>query len=128
MSVVTATNKGVPQRIAFAYRQSAFADNQSLYVVTSGLRGGAVGTSYSATISTVGGTSPYTYSLIYGSLPSGLTLNAGSGVISGTPTIAGSSTFTVRSTDAHGLHADQSFTLTVSSAAATGGGVTGWMG
>jgi large repetitive protein len=115
-------------RIALAYRPQPPADNQTLHVVTTLLPAGALGTSYSATIITVGGTSPYTYSLVSGTLPSGIALNASTGVLSGTPAAAGTSTFTVRSTDIHGLFADQAFGLVVGAAGGGGGGVTGWIG
>lgn len=58
---------------------------------------GVVGSSYSQTLSTSGGTAPITLSISTGSLPAGLTLTAG--VISGTPTGAGTSNFTLLATD-----------------------------
>src|SRR5205823_7815501 len=59
----------------------------------------AVGTAYSQTLAATGGTPPYAWSVISGSLPAGLTLNATSGAISGTPTTAGTSNFTVQVID-----------------------------
>jgi hypothetical protein len=115
-------------RIALVYRPQPPADNQTLHVVTTLLPSATLGASYSATITTVGGTSPYTYSLQAGTLPSGLALNASTGVVSGTPAAAGTSAFTVRSTDIHGLYADQAFGLVVGAAGGGGGGVTGWIG
>jgi hypothetical protein len=53
---------------------------------------------YSATLGASGGTPPYTWSLVNGSLPAGVTLSA-AGVISGTPTAYGSSSFTVQAAD-----------------------------
>ncbi len=61
-----------------------------------------VGASYSATMSVTGGTGPYTYSLVSGSLPPGLTLNTSSGVVSGKPTTAGTYVFTTKVVDAKG--------------------------
>ena len=55
--------------------------------------------SYSQTMSASGGTAPYTYAVTSGSLPSGLTLNSATGVLSGTPTVYGSYSFTVTATD-----------------------------
>jgi len=43
---------------------------------------------------------PFTYSVSAGALPAGRTLNASTGVISGTPSAAGSGSFTIRATDA----------------------------
>src|SRR5215471_15863947 len=62
---------------------------------------GTVGTPYSATLTATGGTAPYTWTLLSGSLPPGLSLS-GAGVISGTPTTAGTYTFTLKVVDASG--------------------------
>ena len=59
---------------------------------------GAVTVAYNATLTASGGVSPYTWSVISGTLPQGLTLSSG-GVLSGTPTAAGSSTVTIQVTD-----------------------------
>lgn len=61
------------------------------------------------------GTAPYRWSLLSGSMPSGVTLSSG-GVISGTPTTPGSYTFTIRATDSAltPVNADKLFYLTVS--------------
>ncbi len=64
---------------------------------------GQVGTGYASSISAVGGTAPYTFTLVSGSLPTGLTLNSGSGLISGVPQVAGPFNFSVRAvTDSTG--------------------------
>ncbi|SPA24752.1 conserved hypothetical protein [Cupriavidus taiwanensis] len=57
------------------------------------------GTSYSQAFAAGGGTAPYTFAVAAGSLPAGLSLNPSTGVLSGTPSAAGSHTFTVRVTD-----------------------------
>jgi large repetitive protein len=49
------------------------------------------------------GATPYTWSLASGALPAGLSLNAATGEISGTPTTAGTANFTVQVTGANGL-------------------------
>jgi hypothetical protein len=65
------------------------------------LTGGKVNFDYSHQLTFGGGRSPYTWALGAGSsLPPGLTLNAGTGLISGRPTQAGTFTFTVTLTDA----------------------------
>ena len=69
-----------------------------LTITTTSLPAGTVGSSYNQTVVATGGTTPYAWSLATGSLPAGLTL-APSGAISGTPTTAGTSNFTVSVTD-----------------------------
>lgn len=76
------------------------------------LPNGTVGTAYSQTITASGGTAPYTFSVIAGSLPPGLALAVG-GVLSGTPTTAGSFTFTVRATDSAGCFGSQVYTIVI---------------
>jgi plastocyanin domain-containing protein len=75
-----------------------------LAVTTVSLPGATVGEAYSQALAASGGTSPYTWSVQGGSLPSGLALS-NSGTISGTPTAAGTYSFTVRVTDAAGATA-----------------------
>jgi len=66
---------------------------------TSPLPGGTQGVAYSQTLAAGGGTSPYSWTLVSGSsLPAGLTLSTG-GLISGTPTGTGTTSFTVQVTD-----------------------------
>jgi subtilisin family serine protease len=81
-------------------------------ISTTSLPGGTTGTSYSAAFAATGGTTPYTWSVSAGTLPAGLTLSSG-GSLTGTPTTAGTSTFTVRVTDAAGRQATVSLTVTV---------------
>jgi hypothetical protein len=71
----------------------------SLSVLTSGLPSAAVGAAYSAQLSASGGAGSYTWSVSSGSLPAGLSLNAATGVISGTPTGVGTASFTVSVSD-----------------------------
>jgi hypothetical protein len=67
----------------------------SLQVTTPSLPSGTVGAAYSQALSASGGTTPYSWSVTSGSLPAGLTLSSG-GTIGGTPSAAGTSTFTVQ--------------------------------
>jgi Putative Ig domain len=70
-----------------------------LAITTTSLPGGSVGTAYSSTLQASGGAQPYSWSITSGNLPAGLSINSGSGVISGTPSATGTSTFTVTVTD-----------------------------
>jgi large repetitive protein len=80
------------------------------------LTSGTVGAAYSQAITASGGTGPYTYSVTTGSLPAGLTFSAG-GVLSGTPTTAGSFSFTVRATDSVGCFGDWLYAIVINAAA-----------
>ncbi|MCW2038080.1 uncharacterized protein with beta-barrel porin domain [Xanthomonas arboricola] len=74
------------------------------------------GTPYSQVLTATGGVAPYTYSVASGTLPAGLTL-ASNGVLSGTPTAEGSTSFTIAVADAGNASATQAYTFTVSTAA-----------
>jgi len=71
---------------------------------------------YNQTLTVTGGTSPYTWSIIGGSLPAGLSLAPSTGVISGTPTVAGASSFTAQVTDTLGLTATQTISILINAA------------
>jgi len=83
-----------------------------LSITTSSLTSSVTGSFYSQTLAASGGVLPYSWSLDSGSLPAGLSLSA-TGVISGTPTSGGTSTFTVRVTDAVSSTATKTFSITV---------------
>jgi CSLREA domain-containing protein len=74
----------------------------------------AMGMPYSQTISASDGTAPYSYSISAGAPPAGLSLST-SGVLSGTPTAAGSFSFTVTATESSNssITGSQSYTLAV---------------
>ncbi|TDU67286.1 putative Ig domain-containing protein [Prosthecobacter fusiformis] len=75
------------------------------------LAAATVGTSYSQTITASGGATAYTFSLSSGSLPTGLSLNASTGVISGTPSNTTSASFVVSVSDANACIGTRSYTL-----------------
>lgn len=79
---------------------------------------GAIGVAYTQTLTASGGSGSYTFSVVSGTLPAGLTLTAG-GVLSGTPTTAGSSTFVVQVTDGAGCPGVITYTINVSTAVPT---------
>src|SRR5678815_200131 len=84
----------------------------TIAVAPTTLPNGQVGTSYLQTFTSTGGTSPYTFSVTAGSLPTGLLL-ASSGLLSGTPSVAATSNFTVRAVDAHACAGTQAETLII---------------
>ena len=59
---------------------------------------GLVGVAYSKTLLANGGSAPFTFSLVAGTMPAGTSINS-AGVISGTPLVAGTSNFTLQLTD-----------------------------
>ncbi|MGD0732538.1 MAG: Ig-like domain repeat protein [Terracidiphilus sp.] len=93
--------------------------NATLAVTTASLPDGTAGTAYAQTLTATGGVTPYTWSISNGSLPAGLSLTAGTGAISGTPTTAGPSTFTVKVTDSASNTATQILSLTINAPPAT---------
>ncbi len=71
-------------------------------ITTASLPDGTTDVAYSAGLTASGGTAPYAWSIIAGAFPAGLSLHASTGVISGTPTTAGSKTAAVEVTNAEG--------------------------
>lgn len=86
-------------------------------ITTTSLSDGTVNNGYYQTLAVSNGTSPYTFSVTQGSLPPGLNIAASSdglsGVLQGTPTTAGTSTFTVQVKDKNGLTATQDYSLVI---------------
>ena len=91
-------------------------------VANPGNQTSTVGTPVTLTNSASGGTPPYTWSAT--GLPAGLTINASTGTVSGTPTTAGTSSVTITATGA-GLSGSATFTWTVNP---VGGSCTGTNG
>ena len=90
-------------------------------ITTTTLAAATAGSTYSGTIKTSGGSSPFTWSISSGALPAGLSLQGGTGGsvgIAGEATGAGSSSFTITVKDSTGITASQALTLTVNPPAA----------
>jgi hypothetical protein len=90
---------------------------QPLTVGPATLPDGQDGAAYSASLSATGGVSPVTFAVSAGSLSAGLAL-AADGALSGTPTGAGTSSFTVTATDADGVTGSVNLVIVVHAAAA----------
>ncbi len=82
-----------------------------LLITTAALPNGLAGTNYSFTLTAGGGVTPYAWSAA--GLPSPLTVNPGSGVISGVPATGGNFTVNVTVTDQSGQAAAAQFPLTI---------------
>ena len=74
------------------------------------LGGGTAGSPYAQTLSASGGTAPYSYAVTGGALPAGVVLSP-TGVLAGTPSVAGTFGLTVTATDALGFQGTQAYTL-----------------
>jgi len=79
------------------------------YITSAFLPAGNVGSPYSQAVAERGGTAPFTWSMVYGAMPAGLSIASGTGTISGTPTAGGTWYFEVQLTDAAGVTATQPF-------------------
>ncbi len=108
--VISGTPTGAPGTSAFTVRvtgQDSLSSTKSLSIrvanpltlATTSLPNGSEGTAYSQSLAATGGTTPYAWSIVAGSLPAGLAMNASTGVIAGTPTSAGTSAFTAQVAD-----------------------------
>ena len=86
-----------------------------LVLTTTSLPAGTVGVPYSQALTATGGQSPYTWSLSSGALPAGLTLNASTGTISGSPTAPGTADFTAEVTDGNGTTATSALSIGIAS-------------
>ena len=99
--------------------------NQPLTVVLpasgSTLYPGTVGQAFGINFFLSGGAAPYTWALVAGSLPAGMRLQTFSdprdadNEMAGTPTTAGTYSWTMRVTDVYGHQASQRFTITIQS-------------
>ena len=96
------------------YATQAFTLNiGSLCFLASSLPNGVLNSFYRQSLTVTGGVAPFTYSVSGGSLPTGVTIDPTSGLLSGTPTVAGPYNFTIQVKDSAGSVATQSFSVTI---------------
>ncbi|MCC6862764.1 MAG: putative Ig domain-containing protein [Bryobacterales bacterium] len=115
---VRVTDSGSPAQSAT--RAFSITVAAVLTITTTSLPGGTVGVPYSTLLTASGGTPPFTWSRSGGSLPPGLALDPSTGAITGTPTVPGSSSLTVRVTDSGSpsQSATQALSITINPALA----------
>jgi len=113
-----ASTSGVTISVKDANSSTATSSALSILVesalteTTATLPAAKIGTAYGQVLQAAGGTAPYTWSIATGSLPGGLSLSA-TGIISGTPTAAGTSTFTVSVKDANSFIANKALSVVI---------------
>jgi hypothetical protein len=100
-----------------------------LVITTVSVPNGTVGGSYSQPLGANGGTPPYNWTVISGTLPGGIALNAANGLLSGTPSSSGNYSFTIQVKDSSGATAQRAFSMSViSQLSLNGGNFTGQVG
>jgi subtilisin family serine protease len=98
---------------AWIDQQYALTTYPPVKIRTNGLKNPRVGRIYSVTLGATGGKSPYSWSILSGSLPPGLHLNPSTGEIAGVPTSSGSFNLVFQVTDPLGGQAQRTLTLTI---------------
>ena len=109
------TDSGSPAQTATATLSLTILP-ATLAVTTTSLPNGTQGVAYSQTLAATGGTGAYTWQLTSGTLPNGITLNASTGLISGTPTASVNATpltFKVTDSGSPAQTATANLTLTI---------------
>jgi hypothetical protein len=123
---VTVVSSETPESNALTFTINPAVSHTLLIHTPPILPVGHVGTAYSQTFIVGGGTTPYTWSVLAGALPSGLSFSS-AGVISGIPTAAEELSFTVEVVDAASASATQTYFVPIDPAIVTGPSFVGSM-
>jgi hypothetical protein len=115
--VITVTGFG-RCAVSRSYNLLVIGNCPPITVNPASLPGGTVGTAYHQAV-TAAPLGTYTYSVTNGALPGGLTLNANTGVLSGTPTAGGTFSFTLKATNASGCTGSRGYVVSVACATLT---------
>ncbi len=103
---------GVADLGAYEVCQSCPVNGITVNPTTAPLAAGITGVSYAQTFTQTDGTGTVTFSKSAGTLPNGLTLSS-DGVLSGTPTAAGTFHFTITATDSNNCSGSREYSLTI---------------
>lgn len=115
LQVIDNQKATVARRNMFILVADSDSGLNNLAILTDDLPTATVDRRYSRSLEVSGGTAPFSWSISGGALPDGLDLNNNTGEISGTPTLQGEETFTVRVTDAKGQTETRTLSITVNS-------------
>ena len=122
-SSVTATatdGTGAKGTATFTWTISATGAGNTVTVTNPGTQAGTVGTAASVQIHASDSATGQTLTYTATGLPAGLSISSSTGLISGTPTTAGSSSVTATATDGTGAKGTATFTWTISSGSSSG--------
>ena len=108
--------------VAAGYGSSVSTGGNTVTVTGPGNQTGTVGTAASVQVHASDSASGQTLAYNATGLPAGLSVNSSTGLISGTPTTAGTSTVTVTARDSTGASGSATFTWTISSSSGGGNG------
>lgn len=97
--VVKVSDNSTPVKSDTKQYNITIAEAGTLIITTTSLADGKEGVAYTATLSAIGGTLPYSWSITSGNFPNGLVINSATGIISGTPTEKGNYNFTAQVSD-----------------------------
>ena len=113
-TVVNHINQGNPSYLSacLAYQDFPYIGG-NLTIDCNNPPNGTVNVPYDLFLEAYGGTPPYTFSIVGGALPPGLSLNTSTGEISGTPTTSGKYNFTVEVTDSLGATATTTCSISI---------------
>ena len=111
--VLTATARNSAAQTATSPAIAIIVNNPLLSIVTTSFPNGPVQVSYTASLQASGGTAPYSWSVLSGQLPTGLSLSPSTGTISGMPTVAGSFSFTIQVKDSAAATTSAAFSINI---------------
>lgn len=120
---VTASDSGTSTTDTKSY---SFTIQPAVVITTNTVATPVIGVFYSQTIATTGGTAPVTFYSVGGPLPTGLALNQNTGVISGTPSAAGTFNFSILAGDANSLTSQKFYSVTIAAVPAVTGVSPTW--
>ncbi|HRY14671.1 MAG TPA: putative Ig domain-containing protein, partial [Candidatus Competibacteraceae bacterium] len=89
-------------------------EDQATLTVSLAPTTGTVGLPFNGLVSATGGSAPYTFSILAGRLPNGVSLSS-SGTLSGTPTAVGTFAVSIQATDSKGVTGTGNFEITIAS-------------